>query len=158
MSRVVVCSYSAVMACTFPIAVAWVSPNIVAWVSMFPGSIPRSFFKRILMACYRETLRLKSRRLERFKPWWLEMLVWIGTFIFKSFFSPILIKSSDALQGYSQFLFHSVHWVDYSLVLVFQFFSELFRLVMVPGQNFLTWVGSDQFFVARVGSGRVSHL
>jgi len=27
---------------------------------------------------------------------------------------------------------------------------------MGPGQNFLTWVGSDQIFVARVGSGQPS--
>jgi len=32
------------------------------------------------------------------------------------------------------------------------------QLVMGPGQKFLTQVGLDQFFVARVGSGRVSHL
>jgi len=31
-------------------------------------------------------------------------------------------------------------------------------LVMGLGQKFLTWVGSDQFFVAQVGSGQVSYL
>jgi len=31
-------------------------------------------------------------------------------------------------------------------------------LVMGPGQKFLTWVGSSQFFLALVGLGRVSHL
>jgi len=28
---------------------------------------------------------------------------------------------------------------------------------MGPGQNFLTWIGLGQFFVARARSGRVSH-
>jgi len=31
-------------------------------------------------------------------------------------------------------------------------------LVMGAGQKYLTWVGSGQFFVARVKLGRVSHL
>jgi len=31
-------------------------------------------------------------------------------------------------------------------------------IVMGPGEKFLTWVESGQFFVVRVGPGRVSHL
>jgi len=36
-----------------------------------------------------------------------------------------------------------------------QIFNYTKELVMGPGQNFLTQAGSDQFFVARVGSGQL---